>query len=93
MSDEIPTTEKRSLARLGVNMLLKMVFRDDYFHADLHPGNMLVVDGGEALAVLDVGIAASLNEGRDIVRDTFKAVVQGDGDRVGELFLDASPNE
>ncbi|KAM3924128.1 putative aarF domain-containing protein kinase 2 [Leptodactylus fuscus] len=33
---------KRRIAALGVDMLLKMVFVDNFVHADLHPGNILV---------------------------------------------------
>ncbi|KAI5947981.1 putative aarF domain-containing protein kinase 2 [Manis javanica] len=38
----IPLDLKRKIARLGINMLLKMVFVDNFVHADLHPGNILV---------------------------------------------------
>lgn len=38
----IPADLKRKIARLGINMLLKMIFVDNFVHADLHPGNILV---------------------------------------------------
>ncbi|XP_037370390.1 uncharacterized aarF domain-containing protein kinase 2 [Talpa occidentalis] len=38
----IPDDLKRKIARLGINMLLKMIFVDNFVHADLHPGNILV---------------------------------------------------
>ncbi|XP_004594526.2 uncharacterized aarF domain-containing protein kinase 2 [Ochotona princeps] len=38
----IPGDLKRAIARLGINMLLKMIFVDNFVHADLHPGNILV---------------------------------------------------
>ncbi|XP_045720128.1 uncharacterized aarF domain-containing protein kinase 2 isoform X1 [Mirounga angustirostris] len=38
----IPTDLKKKIARLGINMLLKMIFVDNFVHADLHPGNILV---------------------------------------------------
>uniref|UniRef100_A0A8C2UMP8 AarF domain containing kinase 2 n=1 Tax=Chinchilla lanigera TaxID=34839 RepID=A0A8C2UMP8_CHILA len=38
----IPAELKRRIARLGINMLLKMIFVDNFVHADLHPGNILV---------------------------------------------------
>lgn len=37
-----PVPVKRKIARLGINMLLKMIFVDNFVHADLHPGNILV---------------------------------------------------
>lgn len=45
----IPLDVKRKIARLGINMLLKMIFVDNFVHADLHPGNILV-QGADGLA-------------------------------------------
>ncbi|KAM8978898.1 uncharacterized aarF domain-containing protein kinase 2 [Sarcophilus harrisii] len=39
---EIPMKLKGKIAKLGIDMLLKMVFVDNFVHADLHPGNILV---------------------------------------------------
>ncbi|XP_020853609.1 putative aarF domain-containing protein kinase 2 isoform X3 [Phascolarctos cinereus] len=39
---EIPTKLKGKIAKLGIDMLLKMIFVDNFVHADLHPGNILV---------------------------------------------------
>ncbi|XP_040197625.1 uncharacterized aarF domain-containing protein kinase 2 [Rana temporaria] len=36
------TQIKQRIAAMGVDMLLKMVFVDNFVHADLHPGNILV---------------------------------------------------
>ncbi|XP_037691948.1 uncharacterized aarF domain-containing protein kinase 2 isoform X2 [Choloepus didactylus] len=38
----IPVDLKRKIAQLGIHMLLKMIFVDNFVHADLHPGNILV---------------------------------------------------
>ncbi|XP_014990561.2 uncharacterized aarF domain-containing protein kinase 2 isoform X2 [Macaca nemestrina] len=45
----IPVDLKRKIARLGINMLLKMIFVDNFVHADLHPGNILV-QGADSLS-------------------------------------------
>uniref|UniRef100_A0A8D1G628 AarF domain containing kinase 2 n=1 Tax=Sus scrofa TaxID=9823 RepID=A0A8D1G628_PIG len=45
----IPVDVKRKIARLGINMLLKMIFVDNFVHADLHPGNILV-QGADGLS-------------------------------------------
>ena len=49
------------LAREGVEIFFTQVFRDGFFHADMHPGNILVADDGRYIA-LDFGIMGSLNE-------------------------------
>ncbi|XP_048196300.1 uncharacterized aarF domain-containing protein kinase 2 [Perognathus longimembris pacificus] len=45
----IPDALKRKIARLGINMLLKMIFVDNFVHGDLHPGNILV-QGADGLS-------------------------------------------
>lgn len=49
------------LARDGVEIFFTQVFRDGFFHADMHPGNIQVADDGRYIA-LDFGIMGSLNE-------------------------------
>nr|XP_055049146.1 uncharacterized aarF domain-containing protein kinase 2 [Misgurnus anguillicaudatus] len=45
LSSEVPADVKQRIARMGVNLLLKMVFVDNFVHGDLHPGNILVQGG------------------------------------------------
>jgi ubiquinone biosynthesis protein len=49
------------LAKAGVEIFFTQVFRDGFFHADMHPGNILVQDDGKYVA-LDFGIMGTLNE-------------------------------
>src|SRR5579862_9190290 len=55
----------KRLARAGVEIFFTQVFRDGFFHADMHPGNIFVgVDGanhGKYIA-LDFGIMGTLSE-------------------------------
>jgi ubiquinone biosynthesis protein len=49
------------LARNGVQIFFTQVFRDGFFHADMHPGNIQVANDGRYIA-LDFGIMGSLND-------------------------------
>ncbi len=49
------------LARDGVEIFFTQVFRDGFFHADMHPGNIQVADDGRYIA-LDFGIMGTLTE-------------------------------
>jgi len=49
------------LARAGVEIFFTQVFRDGFFHADMHPGNILVSPNGRYIA-LDFGIMGTLTE-------------------------------
>lgn len=49
------------LASDGVEIFFTQVFRDGFFHADMHPGNIQIADDGKYIA-LDFGIMGSLND-------------------------------
>ena len=51
----------KQLARNGVEIFFTQVFRDGFFHADMHPGNILVDEQGRYIA-LDFGIMGTLTE-------------------------------
>ena len=42
-------------------MYLEMIFRDSFYHADPHPGNLSLLDGG-VVGVLDCGMVGRLDE-------------------------------
>jgi ubiquinone biosynthesis protein len=48
-------------ARRGVHMYLQMIFRDAFYHADPHPGNLMFLPGG-VVGVLDCGMIGRLDE-------------------------------
>ena len=67
----------------------KQVFRDGFFHADLHPGNMFV-DADGALAVIDFGIMGRLDrETRYYLADMLIGFLSGDYRRVAQVHFDA----
>ena len=52
--------DQRAIARIGAKAWLDMVFRDGFFHADPHPGNLLWLEDG-VLGILDCGMAARID--------------------------------
>jgi ubiquinone biosynthesis protein len=50
------------LAATGVEIFFTQVFRDGFFHADMHPGNILVRPGSGQYIALDFGIMGTLTE-------------------------------
>lgn len=51
----------KKLARHGVEIFFTQVFRDGFFHADMHPGNILAALDGRYIAI-DFGIVGSLTD-------------------------------
>jgi len=77
------------LARAGVEIFFTQVFRDGFFHADMHPGNILVEDSGRYVA-LDFGIMGTLNErDKNFLAQNFLAFFRRDYRRVAQAHWDA----
>jgi len=78
-----------ALARAGVEIFFTQVFRDGFFHADMHPGNILVSDEGKYVA-LDFGIMGTLSEtDKSYLAQNFLAFFNRDYRRVAQAHLDA----
>jgi ubiquinone biosynthesis protein len=77
------------LARSGVEIFFTQVFRDGFFHADMHPGNIFVSDDGRYVA-LDFGIMGTLTEtDKNYLAQNFLAFFNRDYRRVAQAHLDA----
>jgi len=83
----------RKLARDGVTIFFTQVFRDGFFHADMHPGNIQVslepATFGRYVA-LDFGIMGTLTErDKDYLAQNFIAFFRRDYKRVAELHVES----
>ena len=77
------------LARTGVEIFFTQVFRDAFFHADMHPGNILVTPEGRYVA-LDFGIMGTLTEvDKQYLAQNFLGFFQRDYARVARAHLEA----
>src|SRR5262245_59881715 len=77
------------LARSGVEIFFMQVFRDGFFHADMHPGNILVDPQGRYIA-LDFGIMGTLTEAdKNYLARNFLAFFRRDYRRVAQAHLEA----
>ena len=77
------------LARAGVEIFFTQVFRHGFFHADMHPGNILVDAGGRYIA-LDFGIMGTLNElDKSYLAQNFVAFFRRDYRRVAEVHVES----
>jgi ubiquinone biosynthesis protein len=85
--------DHKRLARDGVTIFFTQVFRDGFFHADMHPGNIQVsvepATFGRYIA-LDFGIVGTLTDNdRDYLAQNFLAFFRRDYKRVAELHLES----
>jgi ubiquinone biosynthesis protein len=81
------------LARDGVTLFFTQVFRDGFFHADMHPGNIQVSLDPKTFGryiSLDFGIVGTLTESdKDYLAQNFTAFFRRDYKRVAELHIES----
>ncbi len=80
--------EHGELVRIGVQAFLDMTFKFGIFHADLHPGNFILMENGR-LAILDFGLTARLTrEMRNTMSFMFLALMNEDMETFARLFIE-----
>ncbi|MBP9218920.1 MAG: ubiquinone biosynthesis regulatory protein kinase UbiB [Sterolibacterium sp.] len=79
----------KALSRNGVEIFFTQVFRDGFFHADMHPGNIFVAPGGQYVA-LDFGIVGTLSDvDKNYLAQNLLAFFQRDYKRVAEAHVES----
>jgi ubiquinone biosynthesis protein len=85
--------DRTALSKRGAEIFLKMVFVDGFFHADLHPGNLFIEEGGH-IGLIDFGMAGSVDEH---TRGDFGLLLSGlvsqNGDRLVDALLELGKSQ
>lgn len=83
--------DRKALAREFVQAMIKQALFDGFFHADPHPGNVMVnLENGE-IGFIDMGLMGELNRmQRMALGDVLVSMVQGDGYSLGKAGLKLS---
>lgn len=83
----------KKLSRDGVEIFFTQVFRDGFFHADMHPGNILVSTSPETFGryiALDFGIVGTLTDfDKDYLAQNFLAFFRRDYKRVAQAHIES----
>ncbi len=78
---------RENLARHGLQVTIKQVLEDGFFHADPHPGNVFILDN-EVFCIIDWGMVGRLTEeARFEVIEVIKSVVDKDSERLLDILL------
>jgi ubiquinone biosynthesis protein len=79
----------KQLSNHGVEIFYTQVFRDGFFHADMHPGNIFVLEDGR-YAAIDFGIMGTINDiDKHFLAENFLAFFQRDYRRIAQAHIDA----
>ena len=86
-------TNIKRLAENGVDIFFTQVFRHNFFHADMHPGNIFVIvtdPDRPKYAAVDFGIVGTLNpEDQRYLAQNFLAFFDRDYHRIAKLHIDS----
>jgi ubiquinone biosynthesis protein len=77
---------REDVARRGAQIYLEMIFRDGFYHADPHPGNIMILPEG-VIGMLDCGMVGRLDDAmRENVEDMLAAIAQRDAAHLTSLI-------
>lgn len=83
----LPDYNPAAVARRGADLMLEQILIHGFFHADPHPGNIMVLPGN-VICFLDFGQMGRLHEAeRGHLVDAISGVVSRDGARVADSLL------
>ncbi len=78
MNEVVAGVDRKEIAARGAELVLKQIFIDGFFHADPHPGNILVLPGN-VICFLDFGMMGNVNpRQQDELNDIMLGMVQRD---------------
>jgi len=58
---KLPLSEREHLIDLGASAIIRMLYQDGFFHADLHPGNLIILRDGR-LGFIDLGMVGRFDD-------------------------------
>jgi ubiquinone biosynthesis protein len=85
--------DRKRIAQVGANAVLKMIMVDGVFHADPHPGNFFILPG-ERIAFIDFGMIGRVSEvRRQQIMKLLQALLQNDAEGLATILLQWSGRE
>lgn len=60
-AEGLDEAERARVIDLGAKAIIRMLYQDGFFHADLHPGNLIILPGGRA-GFIDLGMVGRFHE-------------------------------
>jgi ubiquinone biosynthesis protein len=78
--------DREKFAKQGADVFVKMIFRDGFYHADPHPGNLLAMSDGR-VGIIDAGMVGRIDEEfRRGLEDLLLAIGEMDAQRLADAI-------
>lgn len=85
-AQRLPAEDRERLVDLGAMSIIRMIYEHGFFHADLHPGNLIVLPGPK-VGFIDLGMVGRLDsELRRLLLYYYYALVTGDAESAGRYL-------
>lgn len=85
--------DRELLAKRGLRLTVRQILGDGFFHADPHPGNVMILDGN-VICLLDCGLVGRLTRrSRYELIDLINAVVDKDSETILKLILSIAQSQ
>ena len=82
--------DTKKIADRGANLMLEQIFEHGFFHADPHPGNVMILDSGK-ICFLDFGMMGMiLPKHRDYLSSIMIGIVNQDSEKITKALIDFS---
>jgi ubiquinone biosynthesis protein len=82
----LPKKKREKLVDLGAAAIIRMIYRDGFFHADLHPANLLILPGPK-VGFIDLGMVGRLDgELRRTLLYYYYSLVSGDAENAARYL-------
>jgi ubiquinone biosynthesis protein len=79
--------DRDRLVDLGAAAIIRMLYKDGFFHADLHPGNLLILPGPR-VGFIDLGMVGRFDQGlRRTMLNYFYSLVIGDSESAARFLV------
>jgi len=90
---ELSEGDRDRLIDYGAESIIRMIYKDGFFHADLHPGNLLILPGpnGPRLGFIDLGMVGRFDsELRKTLLNYFYSLVMGDAEGAARYLVNVA---
>jgi ubiquinone biosynthesis protein len=75
------------IARQGANLFLEMIFANGFYHADPHPGNLILLPG-DTIGLVDFGMVGRIDELlRESIEDLLLAIIAQDPEQLTAIIM------
>jgi ubiquinone biosynthesis protein len=82
----LPLAERQRLVELGADAIIRMLYRDGFFHADLHPANLLILPGPKC-GFIDLGMVGRFDTDlRRTLLYYYYCLVMGDSENAARFL-------